>query len=711
MAGRNQHHIPQFLQRGFAVVGSNGHRIWRFDRERLPTRPRSIRSTASEDWFYSDDPVDGSRTLDDEITDEERPIFALLSSLPSLGAGAFIDASEAATLVTHLAPRTAHFRQTIEKGMRQLVVGASELFTSEEKLTALLGLDKNEPNEVFRSHISETLKSNEAIASLGLPDRVIERIAFYLAKEQFETTLGETMPAFRQLFHKWADEAETIARRGHNKALAKRDGPNARYDYLASLHWRIVAADKEGAILPDCVAIAVAYDGSTAPLMLADWDETAAVLMPISSESLLQGIRAGREVPPTFSFNSEAARASHRFFLAASNQPAISALQPLVDERASRLVDDAINHAFKDFLPKSEASSCAEPAEDEAAQESEAARVEEDWSYQLSFLGCADEGTAAEIGKAVSLLVDALGRSLPLKRLDGITFAADYPAALNVLDRGVLGPEPPSTIDPSIGTGIAQTVIIVRDGTVKCRIVLAGWIGHALIDMDEAQADWAIGVLSRQLSLVALTDILDTRLPGVLLQPIRDPLSGWLYGAVGAAIDGYMASHMSAGFGDPEELAAGFRELLTQALDRMREKVLAARLAYRHDADLDTLLSLSKSTIRHVLLFSADLLGHCAALDLEAAPRGSELDDALRRAGLQFWLPRFASDLEAHRQRLGVWRSFDEYLAFNVHVERLMWQLGMIPWDTGAGLRVEVPLGTDAEALLAETTPPPKGNP
>jgi hypothetical protein len=35
----------------------------------------------------------------------------------------------------------------------------------------------------------------------------------------------------------------------------------------------------------------------------------------------------------------------------------------------------------------------------------------------------------------------------------------------------------------------------------------------------------------------------------------------------------------------------------------------------------------------------------------------------------------------------------------------------MIQWDTGAGLRVEVPLGTDAEALLAETTPPPKGNP
>jgi hypothetical protein len=138
----------------------------------------------------------------------------------------------------------------------------------------------------------------------------------------------------------------------------------------------------------------------------------------------------------------------------------------------------------------------------------------------------------------------------------------------------------------------------------------------------------------------------------------------------------------------------------------MREEILAARLAYRYSADLDTLLSVAKSRIRHVLLFSADLLGHCAAIHLEAAPSGSELDDALQRAGLQSWLPRFANDLEMHRQRLGQWDSFDEFLAFNVHVERLMWQLGMIPWDTGAGLRVEVPLWTDVGALLADLSAP-----
>lgn len=699
MAGRNQHHIPQFLQRGFAVPGSNELQIWRFERERLPTRPRSIRSTASEDWFYSDAPVDGARVLDDEITDEERPIFALLSSLRDLERGSAVVASEAATLVNHLAPRTAHLRQTIEHGMRQLITGATELFTSEEALSALLGLDQAEPNEVFRTRVAEELRSNAAIQHLGLPHRVVERMAFHVAKEQFEATVGETIPAFRRLFHQWSETAGTIARTGHNKALAKRDGPNARFAFLTTLKWQIVGSTPEGAILPDCVAIAIAQDGSSAPLMLADLDAAAAVLMPLNSAVLLQGIRAGHSVPESLAFNVEAARASHRFFLASSDEPSIRSLQPFIDDRGSSLINGAVDSAFENYIPKSTAGEKEAHYQPDATEALEVAPTT-GWRYELSFLACADEDSAALISNTVKQLVDALGHSLPLNRLDGITFASDYPAALRTVDHGALGPEAPTAIDPSIGTGIAQTVNVIRDDVVKCRIILAGWIGHSLISDDEKDVDWAICILTRQLSLVALTEIFDNRLPGRLLQPIEDPLAGWLYGAVGAAVDSYTASHISAGFGDAEELAGGFRELLEQALNRMRETVLPARLAYRFDGDLDRLLTVAMPTIRHVLLFAADLLGHCAALDLEAVSAGSDLEKALRRTGLHAWLPRFFADLERHRQQLGRWRSFDEFLAFTVHVERLLWQLGMIPWDTGDGLRVEVPLGTDAEALL-----------
>lgn len=61
----------------------------------------------------------------------------------------------------------------------------------------------------------------------------------------------------------------------------------------------------------------------------------------------------------------------------------------------------------------------------------------------------------------------------------------------------------------------------------------------------------------------------------------------------------------------------------------------------------------------------------------------------------------FRDHLERVRVRLGRWDSFDEFLALNIHVERLMWQLGMLPWFDPEGIRVEVPLGTDIEALLA----------
>ena len=135
-------------------------------------------------------------------------------------------------------------------------------------------------------------------------------------------------------------------------------------------------------------------------------------------------------------------------------------------------------------------------------------------------------------------------------------------------------------------------------------------------------------------------------------------------------------------------------------MDRLRETVLPARLAYRYDGDLDALLALTMPNIRYVLQFAADLLGHCAALGMKASEPESDLAVALERVGLTNWLPRYAADLETCRQRYGKWQSFDEFLTLNVHVERLMWQLGMIPWSNDDGMRVEIPLGTDAEALL-----------
>lgn len=711
MASDNQHHIPRFLQRGFAVAGSGGFKIWRFDTERARKKPSSIRSTGAEEHFYSEPSTDGSPTLDDLITDQENLLSDKLIALRSQPSGAVVDSHQAAELVNHLAPRTAHLRQTLERGMRQLVTGAAELISQQDKIEHLLGLDKPEPTEAFTTRFSEELKKVqqvEQVAELGLPDRVLERIAFQQARENFDAAMVEIMPMFDRLFAGWLENSSEVARTGHNKALSSTQGQNARFDHLANLHWTLAPAPPEGAILPDCVAVAYTLSGMS-PLMLADLDETTAIAMPISSQAILVGT-PGETRPLAEGFNRDAARVSHRFFLSATNDAVIADLRHLIDERASQLVEDAVQHAFKDLLPP--VVPALEVGSDHDSDDNSVGSVTPRLSWELSLLGMFDTvDDAADLTEAIRGIVTAVGYSLPLSRLEGITFSSDYRMALSQIDRGIEDVGPPSSVDPAIGMGIAQTVNVVRDGTIMCRIVVDSGVGFGLLSDEPATVDWATAVLIRQLMLASLTEVVDVSLPGIILQPIADPLQGWLYSAVSAAQDGYVVSHMASGFGDPEELTNGWRRLLTEALDRLREVVLPARLAYRYDGDLDALLAITMPHVRNVLQFAAELLGHSAGRGVTAVDPGSNLAAALERIGLKNWLPRYAGDLETCRLGYGKWQSFDEFLTLNVHVERLMWQLGMIPWANENGMRVEVPLGTDAEALMTDWLASQDGSP
>lgn len=72
MAGNNQHDIPQALQRGFRIPGGSKKesRTWRYERAAEPCSVL-IKEEVAGPHFYSEPSSDGSRTLDDEITDYE----------------------------------------------------------------------------------------------------------------------------------------------------------------------------------------------------------------------------------------------------------------------------------------------------------------------------------------------------------------------------------------------------------------------------------------------------------------------------------------------------------------------------------------------------------------------------------------------------------------------------------------------------------------
>jgi Protein of unknown function (DUF4238) len=701
MTGRNQHHIPQFFLRGFGVPTSGRpKKIWLFEKGQDPCLAE-IKRTASAVDFYSPPSADGSPTLDGKMTDLETPQARCVAEVRAISVGQSVDANVAAGIVAHLAPRASHIRATFEHGIKGILTGAIAAFTDTKNVERLLGLNADAPSDRFREKISKTLKDDERFAQVGLPEPVLERVAFRLAKEHFGHSFEAELPAISSALGRLMSAAESLARDAHNKALDSVIDEDVRQELLATFVWSVEAAPAAGAVLPDCVALGVRDGPASCPFMLASNDELRAVVMPVSSQKLLVGRRSGAALPDLIRVNEDAAACSHSFYVAGSNAMVLAELSRLIGRRSLAVVDEALEGALEEFLPERQsaeplAETSAETTvtpEGGATKHTDVPGLSEPkpLKYEVSFLNCADQETAERIVAVIDYVTSQISRRMPLERLEGITFAKDYPAALRSVDRGIPGVRPAETISEEIGVGVAMTVVVVRDGMVKCRIVMVGGIAHALIGDDAGAIELALHTVVHQLALVAMTELVDRALPGVLLKPFTDQHDGWLFGSVNSALDGYVAAYESANFGG-EQILAAYRELLIGALDRARTLIPKARFAYRSHGEMDTLLSVALPSARHVLEFAAKLLGHCDALAFLPFDDDGRLASALDKSGLRAWLSTFQNDLRAFRLRSGNWKSFDEFLAFNRHVERVLWQCGLFPWrDPEGRSRVEVP--------------------
>lgn len=700
MGGNNHHYIPQFLQKGFAVAGSGGTKIWRITKAKwLPTRPGAIDHTASYNSFYS-------RAVDDKITDEENAISIIVRGIRGIPVGTEVDAEVATRIVAHFSPRTAHVREVFERGIRQVIFGVEQLFSDSEQVKSMVGIDHREPNDAFRTHVFSSLRDDKMFASMSLPDSVVERIAFYIAKEQFEIYFEKSLPKIKDVISQICDRTSDAIRIGHNRGLGDQDGKSARCEVLKSLSWTIVAGPHEGAILPDCVALAISQTGATMPFMFAELDDCAAVMMPLGEEVLLLGVKDGWRLPLNFDFNQEAARSSHSFFLAPKNDDRVAKLQCLIGENSSCIIDEQVNSCMRNVSLSNSVENSEEDSADISSLCGFRCSIMPQKKYDVSFVDCADESCASIIASKISDLVNNIREFLPLSRLDGITFAADYPSVLKEIDRGKPRVGQPTTIEQNVGIGVGQDVLVVRGGVTMSRIVVDCSIIGALTSEDEQQFVFPIGLMASLLVNVAITELIDEALPGILLSPIPEYCTNFLYTWVDGAAEKYVSSYICAALGDFYDNTGDIRKLLSTALIRMQETVAPARHAFSIDGDLDKLMKVTMPAIQHVLMFAAELLGHTAGLAVEAVPPGSELEAALARTGLNLWLPLYWADLEGFRKRLGRWESFDEFAVFSDHVERLMWQVGMFSWRTADGIRIEIPIVSDGEWLMADFMAP-----
>ena len=699
-SGPNQHYIPKFVQRPFGVPPKR-HQIWYIEREKKPEK-RAVKRTGARNHFYSEPSTDGHPTLDDRISDVESELASDLQTVRSQTVGSTVDSQAVAAIIAHLAPRTAHIRDSVKHALVQMLDRAVDVFTDPSNLQVFAGLDCPLPNDQFRENVLKDFISQPEVAALGFPPHVFERIAFYYAKENCPKLLENALPEFQPVFDVLASRAGEVVRDSHNRALSEIVRSNPRESFLGTLNWSVESAPGPGAILPDCVVITIDKDNVAAPFMFSGQDDIHAVIMAVSPEKLLVGRKNGWELPQHFNYNVDAARASYGFFLSSYNNAETDRLRPMIGAYPTSIIEESIEDGFSNILPQPSSLTVQSGPE---LSESASVSVEptsREFQYEATFVDSGEQEAIRGINDALQRIVSALSQALPLERLDGITIANDYPTALKGVDRGFDNAPPAETVSPEVGIGVAQMVTVLRSGEVKGRIVMSSDIGYALTSNDETQLGLAVHVVVKELALVAMIEIVDRALPGVWLQPMDREFDGWLYAHADAALQGYIASYVAAGFGDQQELADSKRQLLAGSLNRMRSVVVKERLAYRYHGDVDALLTVAFPAVRLVLTLAADLLGHCSSVETPPFHAGDELEQALEQAGLANWLEVYRADLERFRRRLGQWESFGEFLAFNVHVERLLWQLGMVPWESSEGIRVEIPIGTDAAALLTD---------
>ena len=697
MSGPNQHYIPRFLQRAFGIRQRRSW-IWQFGRGEAP-KHRRIKRTGASDDFYSAPLPDGRPTLDDAITKVEQQIASTLRDIRAGHPGDPVDAKDAAAVVSHLATRAAHVRSTFRDAVARLLERAEDLFADPTNVEAILGLDADTPNRLMRGAMAKELAREPEIERTGFPKDVLERVGFMLLQERRGDAAGQ--------FGAWAEDVVDAVRSrsgdtvsdAHRRGLAEVLKSSAFETTLRTFEWTVERGPSPGAVLPDCVIVAFDAEGNSGNHLVVGAVGMHAVVMAVSPEKLLFGRRQAFSLPVNLDINEVAVRLSRDFFLAPRNDAETQRLHGLIGADLGPALDESLKSAFDEFQPKP-----AEATQSELGTHGDAVgwKPTLELDYAVCLEGCGDETASRTVEELLRGFVHTLANVLPLDRLDAITVSDDYPRALRSVDQGYDDAPAVETVSTGTGIGVARTVTVLRSGVVKGQVVLSNAVCACLVADDRRVAEWGVHILVDQFARVALLRMVDDCLPGHLLAPVKGKLTGWLYQVADGVPFTYVASWTAAAVGNGPGMAIGQRELLADSLDRLRSRASDARGAYRGDEDAGAFLDAVMPAIGEVLTFAARLAGHCAAAKVPVLDSEGILAAALVRAGLGRWFDVYWADLERFRCRLGRWESFEEFLAFNRHVERLLWGTGMVLWGDGDALRFHL---VDGDALSGSGGP------
>jgi hypothetical protein len=663
MAGKRQHYIPRFLQRGFLIdrtsPATEAERTW-LHRLGAPARLVSIADVGVEDWFYSRKGLPGELTLDDAITEFEKSFSRDVAILRRFLPGIVVDPEHAAKTVVHLVMRTAHLRRTLSRGILSVLEEARALFTNPERLASMMGFEA----PALANVVTEALREMALkLVPAGFPSTFSERLLTFFTRERGDELAAHGVAMLSPILPVMLKDLTDRIRDSHNELVAKPLDDHGWVAVLGGFSWSVEGASD--LILPDAVALSKSAHGWLESFPFTGGTDAEVVFLPLTHDRMLVGRRDATAPIDLSTFNSEAAAACHNFFISARSHDE-DALASAIGSGPAKAIGDAIAESVAD------AEEARSLAPDELPPAQPRQFKEEQFSYSVRLYDFGDDLLAREYGQILQSVIGQLSSYLPLHDLDGITIAADYSGALAKLDRGDLNLSPVTSAGLPYGIGVAMPVTVVRDGKRKEHLVLSAWIAEGWTSEDPDARAMTLHLLIKMLGGIANS--------AYFADPVSfmpDEMARELHLAVARAPSSYWSAKQAA-FVAPDE-GIRYADLVLDGLDHARQAIGKARSRMRDSSDVGETFIVALEGVSAVLSHAADWLGHRDGLAENQPFKGDDLQARLIPSGLNHWLTLFGRDLAACYSEGGA-LNLSVVTTLSRHVERLFWSLGVYCW-------------------------------
>ncbi|WP_153716176.1 DUF4238 domain-containing protein [Eikenella corrodens] len=277
MAGKRQHYIPQFLQRGFTIE-KNGAKTWVARVDRNPYQS-NIQNVGVEGYFYT---KENNIIVDELITKEEEIISKTVNSLKKYDNNTPVSGEVAAKLVAHFEIRTRSLRVNFSQAIKNIVQAISDTFENKTLFYDYLVrkikrdrkfikdiIDKVQISNKQKKILTRTIQKDPNLLLYYLPDSVMSIMATQLRQEFSSQIINNKIKEI------------------HLKTLKETIEPEEKINIFSRLNFRIIKT-KEILILGDSIVVFINSLGIQKPFYDKD-DKIRLLVMPLDSNTYLIG--------------------------------------------------------------------------------------------------------------------------------------------------------------------------------------------------------------------------------------------------------------------------------------------------------------------------------------------------------------------------------------------------------------------------------------